>query len=140
MALKGSLVSPNQDTEKKLTMKRVAYVPFGHIDALSFGLWEFTINKFESWLRSQMRLGIKLLIIQTPKNRKEQCVVSYGGPNVKEVAASLGFVVLSENRLRRAGLLKKEVAVEENPWRFPNPFEQIHVLGNIGTFVPFAKK
>ncbi len=106
-----------------------AFVPLHHIDALSNGPWDFILQPFQSWLHMQKHSGIRVLILPTPKNLKERFSLGMASFDIRKEADELNLVVVSEARLRRAGLLKRKPAqvVEAKSLPFPSPFSVLVV-------------
>ncbi len=110
-------------TKKHQTMNK-QFVPLHHIDALSYGQWDFTLEPFRDWLQIQKHIGVKVLILPTPKSKEEQFNLGMVSHDIRKEAEKFALVVVSEARLRHAGILKTKpaVVVDAKPILFPSPF------------------
>jgi hypothetical protein len=98
-----------------------AFIPFDHIDALSYGPIEYFIQRFQSWLYEQRFTGVKVLIIPEPRSQNEK--FSLGMSGIRDYIRPSDFTVVSESKLKQKGVLKEPKKPQPPPFKFPNPFD-----------------
>lgn len=116
-------------------------IPWGHIDALSYGPTDYYVQGFMSWLHQVAQSSVRVIILPSPQDVKDQFTVGMASSIIREYADRVGLIVMTEHKLKKRGLLRKPVKDEPvaQPFRFPNPFEQLVVSSEgVGEFVPFS--
>ncbi len=115
-------------------MKNAAFIPWGHIDALSYGPVDYYVQQFQSWLYGQKRAGVRILILPNPDNTNNAFSLGLASLIIEEEATHLGFGIVKESTLLKRGLIKKKSEKpiqDQSLFVLVNAFHSLQVVGNV---------